>query len=652
MVSFLLDKRYWVKIVTDSLFWVFIPFLAFWLRLESDMFNHISDIWLVIAGIAPIKLLSIYIFGHHRRSWQYSSIRDLISLGYSVGVVTFIYFLAAIAARDFIFIPLSIPLIEGAIAYLGLGAARLMVRVFLKEYYQQPKKQTSSKRVLIAGAGDSGTMIAREMLRHPQAGMIPVAFLDDSVGKWGQKIMGIPVAGRISKMCDAALQYNIDELIIAMPSETGETIRRVVEYARKCDLPNRTIPGLHDLISGKVSINHLRNVDVEDLLRRKPVELDTKVIRSYIKGKNILVTGAGGSIGSEIVRQITHFEPNSIILLGRGENSIYHIVREMKNEHPDIPIHIKIADVRDYDTLESIFDEIHPEVVFHAAAHKHVPLMEVNPAQAVFNNVGGTRNLVNLAVEYGVKYFVNISTDKAVNPTSVMGASKRIAEHIVEWGANQVKNGEVFVSVRFGNVLGSRGSVIPIFKEQIDKGGPVTVTHPDMVRYFMTIPEASQLVLQAGALNQNGAVYVLDMGKPVNIEDMARDLIKLSGLEPDTDIEIVHTGIRPGEKLFEELLTAEEGTDVTHHEKIFMARKNGILSDLEKRLNRLELVAKSGDNEAIKEEISELVPTYTGVKKKKEQKAHWRESIDSFVIKHNYSTVFNHQILNCIPSPN
>lgn len=617
MLTYLLDKRYWVKIFVDSVFWVFVTLVAYWLRLEGEMLSHLNDIGIVLVSIAPIKLLTIYIFGHHRRSWQYSSIRDLLSLTRSVGVVTVIYFLAALVARDILFIPLSVPIIEGVLAFLGLGAARFTVRILLKEYYQKPNKKSSYKKVLIAGAGDSGTMIAREMLRHPAEGLVPVAFLDDSAGKWHQKIMGIPVAGRISEMCEVAVKYDVDELVIAMPSETGDTIRRVVEYARECDLPNRTIPGLHDLISGKVGINQLRNVDVEDLLRRKPIKLDSGKIESYVHDKKVMVTGAGGSIGSEIVRQVSRFKPECIVLLGRGENSIYHIVREMNNNFPGIPIHIKIADVRDIDTMEKIFKETNPEVLFHAAAHKHVPLMEANPAQAIFNNVGGTKNLVDLALEYRVKYFVNISTDKAVNPTSVMGASKRIAEYVVQNAAQKAAPDQCFVSVRFGNVLGSRGSVIPIFKEQIQKGGPITITHPEMIRYFMTIPEASQLVLQAGALNRNGSVFVLDMGEPVRILDMAKDLIRLSGLEPEKDIKIEFTGIRPGEKLFEELLTSEEGTDVTNFEKIMIARKNGMADNFEKKLDQLFETARQGDIQSIRSMIYALVPSFQGYKKGK-----------------------------------
>jgi FlaA1/EpsC-like NDP-sugar epimerase len=418
-------------------------------------------------------------------------------------------------------------------------------------------------------------------------------------------------------MAKAYDAFKPDELIIALPSESGDVIRRIVGQASELKLSYKTIPSLQELISGKISISELRNVDLEDLLRRKQVELNTDQIEQYIEGKRILITGAGGSIGSEIVRQVSEFKPESICLLGRGENSIHSIVLDIKKHFNQIPITIKIADVRDIDTLEKIFDEIQPEVVFHAAAHKHVPLMEMNPAQAIFNNVGGTRNLAKLSLEYGVKHFVNISTDKAINPTSVMGASKRIAEFAVQDASLKAKDGQSFVSVRFGNVLGSRGSVIPIFREQIKNGGPVTITDPEMARYFMTIPEASQLVLQAGALNQNGSVYVLDMGEPVKIYDMACDLIRLSGYEPEKDIKIKFTGIRPGEKLFEELLTSEEGAVMSEHEKIFVARRNGIPENFEQKLDRLFTASSNGDGHAIRTMIQNLIPSYSGMNSQK-----------------------------------
>ena len=428
------------------------------------------------------------------------------------------------------------------------------------------------RRVLIAGAGDAGVLMAREMLRNPEAGRRPVGFVDDDPTKKRKSFVGLRVLGTLDELGRAADLVEADEVLVAMPSHSGDVIRRVVEQAREAGLEHRTIPAIHDLATGRVSVSMIREVDVEDLLRRDPVRLDEGPIEAYVRGRVVLVTGAGGSIGSEIVRQVAGFGAAQVVLLGRGENSVYAVDRELTRTHPHIKRHAVICDVRDRRSLEGVFERYRPAVVFHAAAHKHVPLMEANPEQAVWNNVGGTRNVAELAVAYGVERLVNISTDKAVNPTNVMGASKRAAEMVVAETARQCHSCTM-VSVRFGNVLGSRGSVVPLFRDQIRRGGPVTVTHPDMVRYFMTIPEAAQLVLQAGAFAENGRVYVLDMGDPVRIADLARDLVMLSGFEPDRDIQITFSGTRPGEKLFEELLLAEEGTEPSPHEKIHVARK-------------------------------------------------------------------------------
>lgn len=618
MDSFLYNHRKWFKLGVDVFLWSSLTIFAYLLRLEEDVSEYLFDILLISLVLIPFKAMFVIIFGHLKRSWQYSSIKDLINLGKTIAYFSVLYFIGALIFRSSIFIPLSIPVIEGLLALTVLGGTRFLVRIFYrKKRISRAKTQEKNKRVIIAGAGDAGTMIAREMLRHTEAGMEPVAFIDDAAAKWNRNLMGIPVAGRTSEMAAIAKKYNADELIIAMPSESGAVVRRLVELALNAGLTHQIIPGLYDLISGKVSINELRDVDVEDLLRRKSVSLDTQKIKDYLTGKKVLVTGAGGSIGSEIVRQISRFDPKCIVLLGRGENSIHNIVQQMNDLFPEVKIHIKIADVRDTYTMDQVFSEIHPEVIFHAAAHKHVSLMEENPAQAIFNNVGGTRNMAKLALDYGVEYFVNVSTDKAVNPTSIMGASKRISEYIVQNAAQIAANNQVFVSVRFGNVLGSRGSVIPIFKNQISKGGPITVTDPEMIRYFMTIPEASQLVLQAGALNQNGAVFVLDMGEPVKIVDMARDLIRLSGLEPDKDIKIEFTGMKEGEKLYEELLTDEEGTSMTQFEKIMITKKSGLPKNIDQKLDDLFKVAEEGDKYAIKEMIQFLVPTFQGLKKEK-----------------------------------
>lgn len=612
MLKKIIDYRDFWKFIIELLVWTSITVVAFALRLEGEFNGFIEEIIQATALLAILKSISIYGFGTFRQSWRNTGFRDLFSLLKATSSVSAVFLAGTVLLRDYIVIPYSVPFIEYFLSLLVLSGIRVGTRFYL--VYWNPiydrAKSKDSHRVLIAGAGESGNMAAREMFRHPQAGMQPVAFLDDDKSKHGQKFLGMKVVGTIDDMEWAVKQYQIDEVLIAMPSESGEVIRRVVEQARKTDAKYRIIPSIYDLISGKVTINQIRNVDVEDLLRRKPVELNTGLIKDYVQGKTILVTGAGGSIGSEIVRQLSRFEPKNVILLGRGENSIHHLTNEIEYNFSNFNYATEIGDVRDKKTIDRLFNKYQPEVVFHAAAHKHVPLMEANPEQAIFNNVCGTRNLVELSIDYGITHFVNISTDKAVNPTSVMGATKRISEQIVQWGASQTSNEEVFVSVRFGNVLGSRGSVIPKFKEQIKRGGPISITHPDMVRYFMTIPEASQLVMQAGALNMNGSVFVLDMGEPVSIETMARELINLSGFEPDKDIEIEYTGMRPGEKLFEELLTAEEGTDMTQHEKIYVAKSTAVDSDFTHKLDQLEHTAHSGDPARIRQSIKEIVPTY------------------------------------------
>lgn len=615
MKDFILSQKSFFKGVADILTWSSITIISFLLRLDGDISGYWTLVFQVSAILFIVKFALVYLMGSFRQSWRNTGFNDLFHVLAMVSILSVPYTFIVLIGGELTGIPKSIPVIETILSVFALMSLRAGTRFFIKYRIPINHHQKEKKRVLIVGAGECGTMVVKEMLKSKDANLYPIALVDDDLSKRKQKIMGIPIVGTVFDLPQIVRRMNIDEVIIAMPSESGDVIRRVMDKIRQTDASYKIIPDLYDLVSGKVSISQLRNIDVEDLLKRKPIKLETNEIASYIKDKCVLVTGAGGSIGSEIVRQVARFKPKKIIFLGRGENSIHQLVLEINEKLPNLDYCIRIGDVRDLGTMKRIFQEEEPEVVFHAAAHKHVPLMEENPTQAVFNNVMGTRNLVNLSVQYGISHFVNISTDKAVNPTSVMGATKRISEHIVEWGATQAKNGEVFVSVRFGNVLGSRGSVIPIFKDQIRKGGPITVTHPDMVRYFMTIPEASQLVLQAGAFNNNGAVYVLDMGEPVNIEQMARDLIKLSGLEPDKDIKIAHSGVRPGEKLYEELLTAEEGTDMTRHEKIFMARKKGVINDLEIRLNRLKEVAKSGNLEAIKKEIFNIVPTYSGYKK-------------------------------------
>ncbi len=599
-----------IKFCIDLFIWVAVLPLAFLIRLEDRAFIYASEM-LVLGGIGLLlKIPAILLFALHHRSWHKVSTRDLTALVGAVGSVTLILFVITLNGIAGFAIPRSVPLIEGLLALFTMALARVQIRSYFESRGTTDIRR-KARRVLIVGAGEAGTMLAREMLRNRSTGRIPVGFLDDDYRKRRQLFLGLSVLGGIDELPAVCRRYPVDEVLIAIPSADGRIVRRVVELARLAHLEYRIIPGIYELLSGSVSISQIREVDLEDLLRREPVRLELNQISEYLSGKTVLVTGAGGSIGSEIVRQVAGFDPESIILLGRGENSIYQIHRELKRTRPGIRIYPVITDIRDSASLTAVFEGRRPQVVFHAAAHKHVPLMESNPEQAVFNNIVGTRNLTQLALAFGVERFVNISTDKAVNPSSVMGASKRVAELVVYQASLQADDSQAFVSVRFGNVLGSRGSVIPLFKEQIRFGGPVTVTHPKMTRYFMTIPEASQLVLQAGSMADNGAVYVLDMGDPVRIVDLAYDLIRLSGLIPDQDIEVQYSGIRPGEKLFEELLTAEEGTVASRHEKIFVARRNGIPTgqSFEDLLTQLVRSAEERNPMAIHAVLAHIVPT-------------------------------------------
>lgn len=613
MKIFPINKHALLKIFIDGSVWSVITFIAFYIRLEDMYATYANDILIISAFIIPVKFLLVVGNGHYKTSWRYSTYKDLFAPILSIFVISIIYYIAVFVLRGRVMIPKTVPLIDAGLSFIAFLSIRFGSYILLRKHKtinHYIRNSNNKKNVLVAGAGESGTMIVKEMLHHHEMGLSPIGFLDDDPKKQHQHIVGVPVLGKIEDMSAIIRTHSVDEIIIAMPSESGNTIRRILDTANLVHIPCRIIPGFYDIVSGSVSINQIRNVQVEDLLRRNPVNLNMEKIESYLKGKRVMVTGAGGSIGSEIVRQVAHFFPAHLILIGRGENTIHEFFQEFQRIYSYIPVDVKIADVRDKRTLEQIFQETKPDVVFHAAAHKHVYLMEDNPSQAVYNNIGGTQNLVDLSLHYNVKSFVNISTDKAINPTSVMGATKRIAELLVEQASRKAKPGQIFVSVRFGNVLGSRGSVVPIFKDQISRGGPVTITHPEMVRYFMTIPEATQLVLQAGALGINGAVFVLDMGEPVKIVDMARDLIRLSGLEPDVDIPIKFTGIRPGEKLYEELLTTEEGTEMTQHEKIFIARKNGSVKDLDKKIERLYAVTNTGEPQAIREMLKNIVPEY------------------------------------------
>ncbi|TFU25710.1 polysaccharide biosynthesis protein [Thermus tengchongensis] len=596
-----------IKFFLDLLLWTLAAPLAMALRLEGIPHSYWEATWIYTLLGIPIKALIIALFGLHRQAWSRVGVRDLVRLGLAVALAGVILFGMAWTLSAYLPMPRSVPLIATGLAFLLLGGVRLGVRLYWEEKKGRGVRGT---RVLVVGAGDAGSMVVREMLRHPEAGLLPVGFVDDDPNKRGQTIAGVRVVGTLDDLPRVVRALEVEEVLVAMPSAPGSVVRKVVNLARAAGVRYRILPGIYEILSGRVSISQIREVRLEDLLRREPVRLNLDEIAGYLEGRVVLVTGAGGSIGSELVRQVARFRPEQVVLLGRGENSLFLLEKELEATWPDLKHVVVVADVRDRERLRRIFRLYRPQVVFHAAAHKHVPLMEANPDEAIFNNVRGTQNVVELCLESGVERLVNISTDKAVNPTSVMGASKRVAEQVVAWGALRAAPNQVFVSVRFGNVLGSRGSVVPVFMEQIKRGGPVTVTHPEMRRYFMTIPEAAQLVLQAGGMGDNGHVYVLDMGEPVRILDLAKDLIRLAGLEPYRDIDIVFTGMRPGEKLFEELLTAEEGTEASRHEKIWVAKNHLVPGDFPALLEELYHAARGGDGLEVRRALQRLVPTY------------------------------------------
>lgn len=594
-----------IKFLIDLLLWTLATFLAYGFRKPDVLQQGIPpNIWLYGALSALVMVLVSSYYQLARQSWRRTGTLDLSLLVRAVGLATLTLFALGFILRDWLQLPRSVPLLAGIFGFLMLGGARMLTRLFHER--ERGRSATEQRRVLIVGAGEAGTLIAREMQRHPESGLQAIGFLDDSPNRQRQSVLGLPVFGVTEDLPAVVSRERAQEVLIAAPSASGAFVRRVVELAGEAGVRYRIIPGVYEILSGEVNIDQIRDVDLEDLLRRPPVHLNTGEIAEYLRDRVILVTGAGGSIGSELVRQVARFSPREIVLFGRGENSIFSIQQELSRQAPHVQQVALIGDVRDEARLRAVFEEYRPSVVFHAAAHKHVPLMERTPSEAILNNVVGTRNVVELCLEYGVLRLVNVSTDKAVNPTSVMGASKRVAEMVVSAGAARAQPGQAFVSVRFGNVLGSRGSVVPTFLSQIRSGGPVTVTHPEMVRYFMTIPEASRLVLQAGGLAENGKVYVLNMGDPVNIADLARDVIRLSRA---TNVEVVFSGVRPGEKLYEELLTEHEGTDATTHSEIFSAKLAPVDPALMQReLQTLIAHAAKPDPEAIRADLARLIP--------------------------------------------
>lgn len=593
-----------VFLLLDALF-INIAYLgALALRFDAVIPKEYMAHYPVFAVVVTVTTIIVYYFcGFYRKMWQYASVREMYNV--LVGVtaaslvviaVLYIFIYPEIAMSP---MPRSIYPIAWLLN-LGLtGGSRFGLRS-LREYrngtgrdkWQLTNKPAHMKRALIIGAGEAGAMVARELRNHPTLALEPVGFIDDDNRKQGLDLYNIPVLGQREDIPHLVDVYSIDEVIIAMPSAPGQIIREIVEICKGTRVKVKTLPGVYDLIDGNVSVSQLRDVQLEDLLGRDPVQLDMDSIAAYLEGKVVLVTGAGGSIGSELCRQVARFRPGALVLLDNTENNLFEIEQELSERFPELRQFGELADIRDEIHINRVFEHYSPQVVFHAAAYKHVPLMERFPEHAISNNIYGTYNVATAAKKYGCETFIFVSTDKAVNPTSVMGASKRAAELVVQHFNEMCRKENLnsrFAAVRFGNVLGSRGSVIPTFKRQISAGGPVTVTHPDMVRYFMTIPEAVQLIIQAGALAKGGEIFVLDMGEPVRILDLARDMIRLSGFTPDQDIEIKFTGIRPGEKLREELFTDQEKMSATKYSRIFVAHDGDTyLDDAQMLVNKVQ----------------------------------------------------------------
>jgi len=538
--------------------------------------------------------------------WKYASIEELINIFLASiisNLATFIY--AHLIGSN---LPKSIYFIIAILDMMFVGGMRLCYRLYkliIDKFYER----SSKKRIMIIGAGQAGALVIKEYKNHHQLNSKPVAIIDDDKYKHGKFIMGVPIVGDRNDILNQAEKLKIDEIVLAIPSASKKEISDIVRICKKSKAKLKILPGVYELIDGKVTIHNIRDVQIEDLLGREEIKTDINEVSTYIKDKIVLVTGGGGSIGSELCRQIAHIKPRKLVIIDICENSSYEIQNELLRRNKDLNLKVYIGSIIDKDRIFDLFNRERPDVVFHAAAHKHVPLMKDSPKESIKNNVFGTLNLVEAADIFGVERFVMISTDKAVNPTSIMGASKRLCEMIIQ--SKNVISKTDYVAVRFGNVLGSNGSVIPLFKKQIEEGGPVTVTHRDVIRYFMTIPEAVSLVIQAGAMAEGGEIFILDMGKPVKILDLAEDLIRLSGFEPYKDIPIEITGLRPGERLYEELFIDPDRVISTKHSKIFVEKP--VFTDyklLMKSLKEVERIIQEGTDEDMKNYIQSIVPNY------------------------------------------
>ncbi|MDA8125518.1 MAG: nucleoside-diphosphate sugar epimerase/dehydratase [Deltaproteobacteria bacterium] len=618
------NPKFYFMILSDMALFGLAYIIAYLLRFDFSIDqDQIQKIRLTLLWIVPVKAGIFLVFGLYRGMWRYTSVRDfwhllqacVFSMLLNMAVILYLYRFEGYSRAVF--------LMDGILTLLLAGGLRLFIRIFFSNglhwsgIHLLSRGERNRKPVLIIGAGDAGEKILREISENGRLHYHVVGFVDDDPHKQGRSIHGIPVMGDIDHLPYLSLKWNIQEALIAIPSLKGARMRKILDVCKNCGIEYKTLPGMGEIIDGRVSVKKLRDVNYEDLLGRMPVQLDKEGISQYIQGRTVLITGCGGSIGSELCRQVVRFQPQNLILVDAGEENLFKIQMELHHELYFNHYRTVLGPVQDKALIDEVFRKYRPAVVFHAAAYKHVPMLEKNPWEAVFNNIIGSSVVMEAAISHGVERFVLVSTDKAVRPTNVMGASKRITELLLQ---SYQGNGRKFMAVRFGNVVGSSGSVIPLFRRQIEQGGPVTVTHPEVTRYFMTIPEAAQLIIQAGAMGEGDEIFILEMGTPVKIADMARDLITLSGKEPDKDIQIVYTGLREGEKLYEELITVGEGIVTTKHEKIMVLRPNGgdhrtgnSPSFREKLVANLEVLydaANRHDARAIKKTLQDIVPEY------------------------------------------
>jgi FlaA1/EpsC-like NDP-sugar epimerase len=604
-------------------------FLSYYLRFDGQIpQGALINFMQTIIWIVPLKLVCLGFFNLYKGMWRYTSIDTLGNLIKACVTSSGIIIVLLLFTVRFVGFPRSVFFIDLFLTFLFIGSSRVVVRLWYSHTLIPPKfsfwrnKDAKIKRLLLIGAGDGAEKLLREIMDNPNVNYNVIGFLDDDSSKFKKSIHGVSILGTIDELGKIAQTNNVDEIIIAIPSASAYEMRRIVHLCEDTGLPYKTIPGIGELVEGKISVNTIREVRYEDLLGRKQVNLNMEQIGVYLTGKTVMVTGGAGSIGSELCRQILPFRPESLIIVEINESGLYEIALDLSANYPKIQIESVLGSVQNKYFMQRIFERYKPNVVFHAAAYKHVPMMEIHPWEAVFNNVVGTQTTLNCCCENGVDRCVVVSTDKAVRPTNVMGATKRMDEIMAQVYAKE--NGCRFMSVRFGNVIGSVGSVIPLFQKQIERGGPLTLTHPDVTRYFMTIPEACRLILQAGAIGNGEEIFILNMGVPIRIADMARDIIRLSGYKPDEEIEIKYIGLRPGEKLFEELITEGEGIQETEHEHIMVLKglktevrsrrtEDGgqmTMKEMNEHIERLVELAMAYDEKGIKEELKRIVPEY------------------------------------------